>query len=254
MPPELGGHTIQPHVSEPSAKGTRPAPTAAPEPLEEPPVQCFGFQGFFPGPCAEADANRYPAPPASSTITRMAPASASRAIAVASAVGTRSLKRGEPHVVATPFVSSRSFAAYGMPCSGWRGMPDFRSASARRAAARALSSIRVATALREGPILRRRETKRVVSSTDDVFPAANAPESSTTDANARSISFPFEESFVFIPARSFSFEEILPAIGALRAGRRSPGRSRMAVRRGARPRALSADRARRASRRAAARR
>ena len=38
-PLNAAGHTIEPHVSEPILKGTRPAPTAAPEPLEEPPAQ-----------------------------------------------------------------------------------------------------------------------------------------------------------------------------------------------------------------------
>ncbi len=41
---------IEPHVSEPMANGTRPAATAAPDPLDEPPVQRPMFQGFFGGP------------------------------------------------------------------------------------------------------------------------------------------------------------------------------------------------------------
>ena len=41
---------IEPEVSEPIAKGTRPAATAAPGPLEEPPLQWSGFHGVRPGP------------------------------------------------------------------------------------------------------------------------------------------------------------------------------------------------------------
>src|ERR1700674_1314994 len=39
MPQYVEGFTIEPLVSEPIAKATRPAPIAAPGPLEEPPVQ-----------------------------------------------------------------------------------------------------------------------------------------------------------------------------------------------------------------------
>ncbi len=41
---------MEPEVSEPIAKGTRPAATAAPEPLEEPPDQRVRSHGFRPGP------------------------------------------------------------------------------------------------------------------------------------------------------------------------------------------------------------
>src|SRR5947209_14642016 len=39
MPQSDAGPRIEPPVSEPSAAGTNPAATAAPEPLEEPPVK-----------------------------------------------------------------------------------------------------------------------------------------------------------------------------------------------------------------------
>ena len=53
-PQLFAGLSIEPHVSEPMAKGTRPALTAAPEPLEEPPVQVSVFHGFLGGPVKEA--------------------------------------------------------------------------------------------------------------------------------------------------------------------------------------------------------
>src|SRR5690242_2575340 len=48
------GVVIEPCVSEPIAKGTARAPTAEPEPLEEPPLQAEGFQGLRPGPVSAA--------------------------------------------------------------------------------------------------------------------------------------------------------------------------------------------------------
>jgi hypothetical protein len=57
---------MEPHVSVPIAKAASPAATMAPEPEDEPHVQHVVSQGFFASPCKEADAKRYPIPPASS--------------------------------------------------------------------------------------------------------------------------------------------------------------------------------------------
>ncbi len=54
MPQKAAGTRIEPPVSEPIAKGTAPAPTAEPEPLEEPPAQASVLQGFRPGPVKAA--------------------------------------------------------------------------------------------------------------------------------------------------------------------------------------------------------
>src|ERR671922_1823997 len=48
-PHNEAGPRIEPPVSEPSAIGTSPAATDAPEPLEEPPVKWARFQGFCAG-------------------------------------------------------------------------------------------------------------------------------------------------------------------------------------------------------------
>ena len=45
----MPGPRIDPPVSDPSAAGTRPAATAAPEPEEEPPVKWARFQGLRAG-------------------------------------------------------------------------------------------------------------------------------------------------------------------------------------------------------------
>src|SRR6267378_2095582 len=53
-PQYADGVPIEPDVSDPIANGTRPAPTAEPDPLDDPPDQCSVFQGFRPGPWSEA--------------------------------------------------------------------------------------------------------------------------------------------------------------------------------------------------------
>jgi len=50
----VAGARIEPHVSEPIANGTSPAPTAEPEPLDEPPLHASGDQGEIPGPVNDA--------------------------------------------------------------------------------------------------------------------------------------------------------------------------------------------------------
>src|SRR6185436_8439093 len=45
-PQKCAGMRIEPPVSEPRAAGTSRAPTAAPEPDDEPPVTCAGFHGL----------------------------------------------------------------------------------------------------------------------------------------------------------------------------------------------------------------
>ena len=49
MPQNDAGPRIEPPVSEPSEAGTRPAASAAPEPLDEPPVKCSRFHGLRAG-------------------------------------------------------------------------------------------------------------------------------------------------------------------------------------------------------------
>ena len=48
-PQNAAGPRIEPEVSEPIASGTRPAATAAAEPLDEPPVKCAMSQGLRAG-------------------------------------------------------------------------------------------------------------------------------------------------------------------------------------------------------------
>ena len=54
IPQYTAGVNIDPHVSVPNAKGTNPAATAAPEPLDDPPVHLEVSHGFNPGPVREA--------------------------------------------------------------------------------------------------------------------------------------------------------------------------------------------------------
>ena len=48
-PQKAAGPRIEPEVSEPMASGTRPAATAAAEPLDEPPVKRVVSQGLRAG-------------------------------------------------------------------------------------------------------------------------------------------------------------------------------------------------------------
>src|SRR5215211_1857028 len=50
MPQNAAGYWIEPQVSEPMAKGTSPAATAAPGPLDDPPDHRLGSHGVRPGP------------------------------------------------------------------------------------------------------------------------------------------------------------------------------------------------------------
>src|SRR4249920_735846 len=99
------GPRIDPPVSEPSANAASPADTAAPEPLEDPPVKCSRFQGLRAGghgrskegpPCA----NSWVASLPSST----APASRSFFVVVASSPGILSAQTFECAEVSMPRV------------------------------------------------------------------------------------------------------------------------------------------------------
>jgi len=87
-PQNAAGVKIDPLVSEPNANGTNPAATAAADPDDEPPLQCERLHGFNPGPDTDAAGNRYPPPPANSTIASFdvntAPVPANFLITVAS--------------------------------------------------------------------------------------------------------------------------------------------------------------------------
>ena len=48
------GVPIEPEVSDPIANGTIPAPTAEPEPLDDPPDHLSRSHGLRPGPCRDA--------------------------------------------------------------------------------------------------------------------------------------------------------------------------------------------------------
>ena len=54
IPQYAEGVPIDPDVSEPIANGTRPPPSAAADPLEDPPDQRSLFQGLRPGPWSDA--------------------------------------------------------------------------------------------------------------------------------------------------------------------------------------------------------
>src|SRR6266550_1348101 len=105
MPHSAAGPRIEPPVSELSAAGTNPAATAAPEPLDEPPVKCSRFHGLRAG--GQGRSNDGP-PCANSWVASLpvstAPASYSLRTVVASAEGTVSRQILEWPVVRIPAV------------------------------------------------------------------------------------------------------------------------------------------------------
>src|SRR4051794_11616127 len=143
MPQNDDGTRIEPLVSEPSAIGTSPPPTAAPEPPDEPPVMRVGSWGLRDGPsCAFSPVKSYAYSPMLSAPTMTAPAASRRSISVASRVdGGRSRLIFEPARVARPLMSNRFFTAKGTPASGPALVPPRITASTARARARARSAV-----------------------------------------------------------------------------------------------------------------
>src|SRR4051812_39402874 len=98
---------IEPRVSVPMAKATRPAAVAAPGPAEDPLELLSGAHGLRVDPpnqtppCASA--------PIDSFAHSTAPASRSRSTTVASTCATLCSYGLAPHVVVIPLVSNRSF-------------------------------------------------------------------------------------------------------------------------------------------------
>ena len=142
-PLNADGIRTEPPVSLPMPTGANPAATATPVPLEEPPgtrwvARSHGFTGvpifgFVPQP---PNANSVICVLPSGTM----PAPSNRSTVAAVAVLTRPRLRAEPSVQTLPSISSRSFRTTGRPCSGERGSPAVRAASAARASALASSA------------------------------------------------------------------------------------------------------------------
>src|ERR1700689_5505787 len=124
---------MDPDVSDPSAKGTRPAATALPEPLDDPPDQQERPHGFRPGPNKDAAAVRYPPPPASSTIASFPISTDPVLSSFCSTVAVSSkicVAYGfAAHVVGCPANASKSLAPNGMPWIGPRKRSRLRSSS-----------------------------------------------------------------------------------------------------------------------------
>ena len=107
---------MEPPVQEPSAPMHRPPATAAPEPLEDPPVMWPVFHGFRAGGNGVVKSGPPRANSCMASLPRStAPASRYLATTVQSSAGTLSMSTLEPEVVRTPAVSYRSLWAVGMP-------------------------------------------------------------------------------------------------------------------------------------------
>ncbi len=139
------GQTMDPSVSVPTARGTRPAASAAPDPDEEPPALRSSAHGFPTRPPVAdhplversermlAHSERLVLP------STTAPASRSRVTSAASRAG-RPSRAVEPAAPGRPVTSMLSLTATGTPWSGPRSAPRARSASRSTATARASSA------------------------------------------------------------------------------------------------------------------
>ena len=144
--------------------------------------------------------------------TRIAPARRSLWITAASRPGMLPAMILDPTVVGTPRVSSRSFAAYGMPCSGPRASPARISASALAAWRRACSAVTVRYEFSVGSSLSMR-----CSDLSDDLNEAKGPPSDTGAAGSQCLRAG-EAPVRSIPDRVSAKEGRLP-VGAVRASR-----------------------------------
>ena len=134
-PLRAAGQVMEPFVSVPTASGTIPAATAAPEPDDDPPALRSSAQGLpVRPPTADqplvdmgdrkfAHSDMFAAP----IIT--APASRSRRATGESRTTSRPASANDPAVPGSPTASMLSLMSTGMPCSGPRTWPCVRSAS-----------------------------------------------------------------------------------------------------------------------------
>ena len=96
-PHRVHGDTIDPRVSEPMAKVTSPAATAAAEPAEEPLEPSSRFHGFLVIPPNQT--SPIASSPSDSFATSTAPARSSDSTTAASSSSIWSRNAAEPHVV-----------------------------------------------------------------------------------------------------------------------------------------------------------
>src|SRR6266850_3110086 len=165
-PQKAPGRITEPLVWLPSANGTIAAPTAAAEPLDEPPGVCSGLCGLrvLPG-------EKY----AHSVVTVLpritAPAARSIATTAASFRGVRPLCSTVPFSVGMSAVSMMSFKPTGTPLSGPNGSPERLRSSAARACASACSSSRNVQACTFGSSARIRSRQLCTSSSEVSTPS-----------------------------------------------------------------------------------
>ena len=184
-PQVLDGEMIEPRVSVPIAKPTRPADVAAAGPADDPlelRSMLHGLCVLPPNqtpPCASA--------PIDSFATSTAPASRSRSTTVASRSMTWFSYGLAPQVVLMPLVANRSFAPHGMPCS-WPAVPAGGDllVGLRAACASASSSVSVTTHLQRVAVRFSRARYIFVRSVDDTLRLAMSGASAVTGWNASS--------------------------------------------------------------------
>src|SRR5207244_2685285 len=185
MPQQAAGSRIEPPVSEPTAPRTRPAATATPPPLEDPPAAHPVRHGFWASPWCGLSPN---GPSASSVMLSLprptAPACRSRRTASHSRTSTKYSRVLVPHEVGSPGTWQRSFHAIGTPASGPPGRP---AASSRSRAAAAASAPSASTVMKA----RRARSRRSIRLRDSrTISTGETRRARTADASAASVQSP----------------------------------------------------------------
>jgi len=139
MPHSAAGIRTLPPMSVPSANGTQPEATAAPDPPDDPPGVREISQGLRVMPHSGESVNPEVANSGVFVLpTIMAPAVSSRSTSTGFQSGTQFCSSFEPRVVSLPLVGVKSLIAMGMPSSG-RALPAANAFSATLAFSNASS-------------------------------------------------------------------------------------------------------------------
>ena len=115
---KLAGRIMEPTSWVPSATGTMPAPTTAPEPLDDPPGVRLRSKGLFVGPGSGSPMGVVTVLPSTT-----APALRSARMTALSLLGKLPWNRGLPIWVGMSLVSIRSLTPSGMPSISDSGRP-----------------------------------------------------------------------------------------------------------------------------------
>ncbi|MCZ7525697.1 MAG: hypothetical protein M5U14_04485 [Acidimicrobiia bacterium] len=188
-PHAADGIRIDPPPSDPVARGTMAAATAAAEPPLEPPQERAGAHGLPVAPNSRFSVSaRKPYAGVLVFPITTAPAARSRATCTESReAGGSAARAGSPWVVTNPAASSRSFTPTGTPASGPGSSPAAMRSASAWAWRRAPSTSRATNARTTTSTASMRARAASTISTGDRSPERTDATSSASDSAPRSI-------------------------------------------------------------------